>query len=435
MISNLITEGINGQPKIPGDKSISHRSIIIPSISNGICEIKNILKSEDVMHTINALKNMGVIIEEDGSILLVHGKGLNSLKKPKNDIYLGNSGTSARLLTGLLSAQNFDSVLTGDNSLSKRPMKRIADPLSKMDAKIFTTNGSLPIYIKGSNLISNEIVLKIPSAQIKSGILLASLNTKGTTIITENKVTRNHTEIMLKSFGADITIKEYENKKILKIKGKKELTSKNIDVPNDLSSSAFFIVSALINEKSHIILKNINNNPSRNGVILALKKMGAKITLLNERLSNNENICDIEVKSSDLTGCELGPEFADLMIDEYPILAVAASFASSPSLFRGLKELKVKESDRLRLIFLNLQNCGINCKVEEDNLFIYPSKKYNVNTNIIQTDYDHRIAMAFAIMGTKIGPLKIQDSDSINTSFPNFKNELNNLGGNISWEI
>ena len=432
MISNLITEGINGQPKIPGDKSISHRSIIIPSISNGICEIKNILKSEDVMHTINALKNMGVIIEEDGSVLLVHGKGLNSLKKPKDDIYLGNSGTSARLLTGLLSAQNFDSVLTGDNSLSKRPMKRIADPLSKMDAKIVTTNGSLPIYIKGSNLISNEIVLKIPSAQIKSGILLASLNTKGTTIITENKVTRNHTEIMLKSFGADIKIKEYENKKILKIKGKKELTSRNIDVPNDLSSSAFFIVSALINEKSHIILKNINNNPSRNGVILALKKMGAKITLLNERLSNNENICDIEVKSSDLTGCELGPEFADLMIDEYPILAVAASFASSPSLFRGLKELKVKESDRLRLIFLNLQNCGINCKVEEDNLFIYPSKKYNVNTNIIQTDYDHRIAMAFAIMGTKIGPLKIQDSDSINTSFPNFKNELNNLGGNIS---
>ena len=203
MISNLITEGIFGQPKIPGDKSISHRSIIIPSISNGICEIKNILKSEDVMHTINALKNMGVTIEEDGSILLVHGKGLNSLKKPKNDIYLGNSGTSARLLTGLLSAQSFDSVLTGDNSLSKRPMKRIADPLSKMDAKIVTTNGSLPIYIKGSNLISNEIVLKIPSAQIKSGILLASLNTKGTTIITENKVTRNHTEIMLKSFGAE----------------------------------------------------------------------------------------------------------------------------------------------------------------------------------------------------------------------------------------
>ena len=164
MISNLITEGIIGQPKIPGDKSISHRSIIIPSISNGICEIKNILKSEDVMHTINALKNMGVTIEEDGSTLLVHGKGLNSLKKPKNDIYLGNSGTSARLLTGLLSAQNFDSVLTGDNSLSKRPMKRIADPLSKMDAKIVTTNGSLPLYIKGSNLISNEIDLRIPSA-------------------------------------------------------------------------------------------------------------------------------------------------------------------------------------------------------------------------------------------------------------------------------
>ena len=431
MISNVITEGINGMPKIPGDKSISHRSIIIPSISNGICEINNILKSEDVLHTLNAFKSMGVNIKENGNKIIIQGKGLNSLNRANGEIYLGNSGTSARLLTGLLSSQNFKSILTGDKSLSSRPMNRIADPLSKMNAKIYTTHGSLPLTIEGRNLKAINFDLKIPSAQIKSGLLLAALNTKGQTNITENKVTRDHTEVMLQSFGANIEINKIGSKKIIKIIGQKELIGNNIDVPNDLSSSSFFIVSALINKNSKIILKNINNNPTRNGIILALKKMGAKIKLINNRINNNENICDIEVISSDLHGCELGPEFADLMIDEYPILSIAASFANSPSIFRGLKELRVKESDRLKLILLNLQNCGVNCKSENDDLHIFPSNEYEIKNNLIQTDFDHRIAMAFCIMGTKLGPLNIKDSDSINTSFPTFKNEFNNLGGNI----
>ncbi len=431
MISNIITKGINGIPNVPGDKSISHRSIIIPSISNGTCEITNILKSADVLHTLGAFKSMGVSIIEDKTNLLIYGKGLNSLSKSKDPIYLGNSGTSARLLTGLLSTQNFNSVLKGDKSLSNRPMKRIAEPLAKMNAKINTTNGSLPLSIEPSNLHSTNIEIKIPSAQIKSGLLLAALNIKGETVISESKITRDHTEIMLKSFGANIKETKIDNKKIIKIIGQKELLPNNIDVPNDLSSSAFFIVSALINENSNITLKNINNNPTRNGILLALKKMGAKIKLSNERTNNNENVCDIEVVTSDLNGCDLGPEFADLMIDEYPILAIAASFANSPSVFRGLHELRVKESDRLKLILLNLKNCGIKCKSENNDLFIYPSKKYEIKKNFIQTDFDHRIAMAFCIMGTKIGPLEIKDSDSINTSFPNFKNELNRLGGKI----
>ena len=431
MISYQINNGINGIPVIPGDKSISHRSIIIPSISNGICEIKNILKSDDVMCTLNAFKDMGVKIEEQNQNLLIFGNGLNSLKKSKNKIYLGNSGTSARLLTGLLCSQKFDTVLTGDESLSKRPMKRIADPLKKMNAFIETSDGKLPINIRGRNLISSNIELKIPSAQIKSGILLASLNTKGETNITENKITRDHTETMLEAFGANINITKFESKKLINVIGEKELISKNIDVPNDLSSAAFFIVACLINRDSKINLKNINNNPTRNGIIIALKKMGAKISILNERLSNNENICDIEVSSSNLVGCELGPEIADLMIDEYPILAIAASFASSPSVFRGLKELRVKESDRLELILLNLKNCGVNCKSENDDLYIFPSKNYRIKSKFIQTDFDHRIAMAFCIMGTMIGPLEIKDSNSINTSFPNFKTELNKIGGKI----
>ena len=431
MISHLITEGINGNPNIPGDKSISHRAIIIPSISNGICEINNILKSQDVLHTLNAFKALGVRIEENNNKIIIYGKGLNSLKEANGEIYLGNSGTSARLLTGLLSSQNFKSVLAGDTSLSNRPMKRISDPLIKMSAKISTTNGSLPLTIYGSNLIASNINLEIPSAQIKSGLLLASLNTSGETTITENKTTRDHTEIMLKSFGSNIKIKKIDNKKIIKIIGKKELISKNIDVPNDLSSSAFFIVCALINNNSHIMLRNVNNNPTRNGLILALLKMGANIQILNKRLNNNEQICDIAVQSSDLNGCDLGPEFADLMIDEYPILAIAASFANTPSVFRGLNELRVKESDRLKLILINLKNCGVECKEEDNNLFIYPSKSYSVNNNTIRTDFDHRIAMAFVVMGTKLGPLNIEDAESINTSFPSFKDELNKIGGRV----
>jgi len=432
MISNVITRGINGIPKMPGDKSISHRSIIIPSISNGICEINNILKSDDVLHTLNALKSMGVSIEENKNKIIIQGKGLNSLKKPDGEIYLGNSGTSARLLTGLLSSQNFKSILTGDKSLSNRPMQRIADPLSKMNAKIYTTKGSLPLTIERSNLKSTNFDLQIPSAQIKSGLLLAALNTKGETNITENKVTRDHTEIMLKSFGADIQIKKIGDKNIIKIIGQKELVAKNIDVPNDLSSSSFFIVSTLINKNSKIILKNINNNPTRNGIILALKKMGAKIILKNLREINKEKICDIEVFSSKLNGCELGKDMPELMIDEYPILAIAASFANSPSIFRGLKELRVKESDRLNLILINLLNCGVNCNAIDDDLYINPSKNYSIKDNIIRTDYDHRIAMAFSVMGTKIGPLKIEEFESINTSFPSFIKEFNDVGGNIS---
>ena len=432
MISNEINNGINGEPIIPGDKSISHRAIIIPSISNGICEISNILNSDDVKQTINAFKSMNVKIEQNHNKLIIYGKGLNSLNKPSNYIYLGNSGTSARLLTGLLSSQKFDSILKGDHSLSKRPMSRISDPLTKMNANIKTSKGKLPIKIMGANLTPASIELKLPSAQIKSGILLASLNTLGKTTVTEFKVTRDHTETMLEAFGANIDMKKKDNKKIINIVGQKELISKDIDVPNDLSSSAFFIVAALINNNSNITLRNINNNPTRNGIILALKKMGAKISILNERLNNNENLCDIKVESTNLNGCELNKDFADLMIDEYPILAVAASFANSPSVFRGLKELRVKESDRLKLILLNLENCGVNCKSVGDDLFIYPTKKFEIKKNIIKTDFDHRIAMSFAVMGTKIGPLEIKDSESINTSFPNFKNEINKLGGNIS---
>ncbi len=434
MISSKINGGLNGNPIIPGDKSISHRSIIIPSISNGICKIKNILKSDDVMHTLNAFKAMGVLIEEINSDIIIHGNGLKALKKPKNELYLGNSGTSARLLTGLLSSQNFDTKLTGDKSLSSRPMKRISEPLKKMDASITTTDGCLPIYVKGKKLSNAEIEIKIPSAQVKSGLMLAALNTEGITNIIEHNITRDHTEIMLKAFNADIQIENFDNKKSIKIRGCKELSSQNINVPSDLSSSAFFIVAALINHDSKILIKNVNLNPTRNGIIIALKKMGGKISIVNKRNNNNEEVCDIEATTSELNGCELDGDIAKLMIDEYPILSVAAAFANSPSVFRGLSELKVKESDRLELIRLNLVNCGIDCKVVGDDLFINPLVKKNKEKINIVTNFDHRIAMAFAILGSKLGSVNITEAESIKTSFPSFVKEFNKIGGNISWK-
>ena len=431
MITNKISSGINGTIKIPGDKSISHRSIIIPSISKGISEIKNILMSDDVMHTLDAFKSLGVKIINANNKIIIHGMGLNSLSKAKKNIYLGNSGTSARLLTGLLASQPFITTLEGDKSLTSRPMKRIIDPLKIMGAKFDNKSGTLPLTIIGNKLKSSKIEIEIPSAQIKSGLILAAINTTGVSNIVERNITRDHTENMLESFGADIDIKKNGSETSIIINGKQELTSKNIDVPSDLSSSAFFIVAALINEGSKISMSNININPTRDGILKALKKMGANINIKNFRTLSGEIVADIDVEYSKLSGCELDAEMAKLMIDEYPILSVAAAFANGPSLFKGLKELKVKESDRLELIKLNLNNCGCECEVINDDLLIKPSKNYKLLDNNIRTDFDHRIAMAFTVMGSKIGGLFIEDAESINTSFPNFINIFNNAGGNI----
>ena len=433
LVSSKIKNGINGTIDIPGDKSISHRSIIIPSISKGQCEISNLLLSEDVLRTLKAFENMGVKIQKKNNDLIIYGRGLNSLTKPLKELYLGNSGTSARLLTGLLSTQDFNSILTGDESLSKRPMKRITNPLELMGARFNTKNGTLPLEIHGKKLKSINYELDIPSAQVKSGIILAALNTEGKTTILEKEETRNHTEIMLENFEANIEINSNNKLKNISIIGKKELISKNIQIPSDLSSAAFFIVAALINKNSKLNLNNINLNPTRSGIISALIKMGAKIDILNKRYMNGELVGDLNIYSSELKGSEIDESQARLMIDEYPILSIAASFAKTPSVFKGLKELRVKESDRLNLIKYNLDQCGVFCSINKDDLLIDPSKKNDHKDINIITNKDHRIAMAFAIMGTKLGvDLKIKDSDYINTSFPNFIKKLNMVGGQLS---
>ena len=430
--SSKISNGINGIIKIPGDKSISHRSIIIPSIANGISEISNILMSDDVLNTLNAFEKMGVKIEKFKNKIIIYGKGLNSLKKPNASIYLGNSGTSARLLTGLLSAQKFDSDISGDKSLSSRPMKRITEPLEAMGAKFISDTGTLPLSIIGKKLKNINYEIKIPSAQVKSGMILAALFTDGKTKINESNITRNHTEIMLKYFGAKINIEQKISSCSITVEGQHELNAQNINVPSDLSSAAFFIVAAIINPNSNILLENININPSRDGILRALKLMGANIKIENQRIINEEIVSDIRVKSSQLSGCKLDEEMAKLMIDEYPILSIAASYANSPSVFKGLKELRVKESDRLELIRMNLEKCGVDCTVTNDSLIINPKNKYYQKNNKIKTDFDHRIAMSFAVMGTLNNTeLLIEDSDSIKTSFPDFINTFNKCGGNL----
>jgi 3-phosphoshikimate 1-carboxyvinyltransferase len=431
MISNKIKDGVVGNINIPSDKSISHRSIIIPSISMGISEINNLLMSDDVLHTLNAFKTLGVKIEKSNEKIIIYGKGLNSLTKPNKSIYLGNSGTSARLLTGLLASQTFESILEGDHSLSSRPMARIIDPLKLMGAEFENNSGTLPLKIIGKKLNKSKIEIEIPSAQIKSGLILAALNTEGVSHIIEKNITRDHTENMLQSFGADINIEKKNNQTSIYIKGKQELKSRNISVPSDLSSSAFFIIAALINKGSKIKLNNININPSRDWILKALKKMGAKINIKNKRTVSGEIVADLQVAYSNLVGCELDSGMAKFMIDEYPILSIAAAFAKGTSIFRGLKELKVKESDRLELIRLNLVNCGCNCEVINDDLIIKPSQTYIPKNNKIRTDYDHRIAMSFAVMGSKVDNLIIEDSHSINTSFPKFIEIFNSAGGNI----
>ena len=432
MISNKIKEGISGDIKIPSDKSISHRSIIIPSIATGVTEVSNLLFSDDVLHTLEAFKSLGIKILKEKNKIIIHGNGIESLKKPNKNIYLGNSGTSARLLTGLLSSQSFNSTLEGDKSLSSRPMHRIMDPLKLMGAEFDNSAGTLPLKIIGRKLTNAKIEIKIPSAQIKSGLILAAINTNGMSHFIEKNITRDHTENMLKSFGADIDVIKNGSDTSIYVNGKQNLKATNIEVPSDLSSSAFFIVAALINEGSKISIKNVNINPTRDGILIALKKMGGNIEIKNKRTLCGENVADIIVEYSNLKGCELEPEMAQLMIDEYPILSIAAAFADGRSIFKGLGELRVKESDRLELIRLNLVRCGCECEIINDDLIIRPSKVYKPIDNNIRTDFDHRIAMSFTVMGSKIGNVIINEADSINTSFPGFIEIFNNSGGNIS---
>ena len=436
--SSKVVGGIKGEIIIPGDKSISHRSVIIPAISKGTSRISNILESEDVKRTINALIKLGVKIEKKDKKLFIYGNGLRSLIKSNKNLYLGNSGTSARLLIAVLSCQYFDTKITGDSSLSKRPMDRIINPLKMMGGNFLSNNNFLPIVIKGNRKLKPiRYNLNIPSAQIKSGIILASLHIKGKTQIIEKLLTRNHTEIMLKTFGANIKINKYPNKKIITLCGQKELKASNINIPGDFSSAAFFIVLTLLTKNSSIVLKNININPSRTGMVSILNLMGAKISFYNKKKYKGEIVGDIHVKNiKKLKGIKCPMKFNTSAIDEMLLLFLVSSISKGTSTYKNLEELNKKESKRLDWGIKILKMIGIKTKkISNHGIKIYgnPNLKLKKTYRIKSYLKDHRVYMVSVIAALTLGgKWIINDPDSIKSSFPSFNKLIKKLGGKIN---
>ena len=431
-MSNFVTSNsgpLSGSIKVPGDKSISHRSIMLGSIAEGVTRVSGFLEGDDSLATLNAFKEMGVAIQREGSNVTIQGVGMNGLKEPRKPLNLGNSGTSIRLMSGLLSAQTFDSVLCGDESLSSRPMGRVINPLREMGAEISGNDSKPPLLIKGGKRLSAiEYTLPVASAQIKSCLLLAGLYSEGTTSIIENGISRDHTERMLKGFGYDVI--SSPNK--ISLLGGGTLKGCEIEVPSDISSAAFFMVAGCISENSSIHLNSVNINPTRTGVIDILKLMGGNIELSNERLQAGELIADIKVTSSRLKGIEIPENLVPLAIDEFPVLFIAASCAEGETILTGAKELRVKESDRIQVMADGLTSLGINNEVLEDGIRI-SGGEFKKQTNSIRSHHDHRISMAFAIASVRSKfDIEIEGVDNVKTSFPNFIELANSIGMKIT---
>jgi 3-phosphoshikimate 1-carboxyvinyltransferase len=408
---------LTGRIRVPGDKSISHRSIMLGSLSEGVTEVSGFLEGEDNLATLDAFRSMGVTIEgpHEGHVT-IHGVGLHGLKPPVNDLYVGNSGTSIRLLSGLLAAQKFDSTLTGDFSLSGRPMRRVTDPLTAMGARVETTEaGTPPLRIQGnSNLRGIDYVMPVASAQVKSCLLLAGLYAEGATCVTEPAPTRDHTERMLEGFGYPL---QRSGNKICIASGGK-LTATRIDVPADISSAAFFLVGASIAAGSDLWLEHVGINPTRIGVINILRQMGAAIELSNERVVGGEPVADIHVQSAQLQGIRIPEDQVPLAIDEFPALFVAAACAEGETVLSGARELRVKESDRIQVMADGLQILGIDARPTEDGMVLQGG---TLGSGTVLSHGDHRIAMAFTMAALRAqGTIEIEDCANVKTSFPGF---------------
>ena len=423
---------LNGVVELPGDKSISQRILILGSMAIGTTRVKGISYSEDVNNLIKNLKSLGVKIIKNKDSIIISGVGIGGLN-PTKKLDMGNSGTATRLMLGTLCNQNFEVKFVGDKSLSKRNMYEVIKLLRQMGAKINSKNNKLPITIKGFNeTIPITYNQKIPSAQIKSAILFASLNSPGLTTIIENIPTRNHSELLLKKFGAKIQIKKNKKKKIIKIIGQKELKAKNILIAGDPSAAAIVGSAALIIPNSEIKIKKVNINKTRMAFFKILKKMNANIKIFNKKKISNEQIADITFKSSNLKGVHLGKEKVAEMIDEIPIFSILAAFAKGSSSFIGGNELKNKESNRIKSLYEGLIACKIKVKKKNDGLKIVGNKNNVVGSAKIKTYYDHRIAMAFLVMGlASKKKIIVDDLDCIKTSFPNFVSLMKGLGGNF----
>ncbi|WP_243372923.1 3-phosphoshikimate 1-carboxyvinyltransferase [Geotalea sp. SG265] len=417
-------KAVRGEIVVPGDKSISHRSIMFGSIARGVTTVKGFLRGEDNLATLNAFRSMGIVVEDDGEILKIQGKGLRGLTEPSDVIDCGNSGTSMRLMTGLLAGQQFFSVLTGDQYLRKRPMKRVLEPLSRMGAAIYGRAGGdkAPLAIVGTGLTGIAYQSPVSSAQVKSAILLAGLYANGETVVTEPHLSRDHSERILRYFGADIETFSGGTK----IRGGRELDGREIIVPGDISSAAFFMVAALIVPGSELLIRGVGVNPTRTGIIDILKAMGGDITLQNCRENSGEPVADILVRSSRLKGIEIGGDLVPRAIDEFPVICVAAAVAEGKTVVRDAKELRVKETDRIKAMAVSLQKAGVNVVETENGMEVTGTEKLQGCT--IDSFGDHRIAMSMLIAGlAATGEISVNDTECIATSFPNFTTLLHEV--------
>ncbi|PTS83834.1 bifunctional prephenate dehydrogenase/3-phosphoshikimate 1-carboxyvinyltransferase [Pseudomonas sp. HMWF032] len=408
---------LSGRIRVPGDKSISHRSIMLGSLAEGTTHVEGFLEGEDALATLQAFRDMGVVIEgpHHGRVT-IHGVGLNGLKAPAGPLYMGNSGTSMRLLSGLLAAQPFDTTLTGDASLSKRPMNRVAKPLREMGAVIETgPEGRPPLMIKGGQRLTGmDYEMPMASAQVKSCLLLAGLYAAGTTSVTEPAPTRDHTERMLRGFGYPVTV----DGSTARVESGHKLIATHIEVPADISSAAFFLVAGSIAEDSELVLEHVGINPTRTGVIDILKLMGGDITLENQREVGGETVADIRVRSAKLKGIDIPEDLVPLAIDEFPVLFVAASVAEGRTVLRGAEELRVKESDRIQVMADGLIALGVKAEPTPDGIIIEGG---SIGGGEVWAHGDHRIAMSFSVASLRAtAPIRIHDCANVATSFPNF---------------
>ncbi len=427
---------LSGHIRIPGDKSISHRSLMFGALASGQTRISGLLEGDDVIHTANAMRAMGAKITKDNDVYVIHGTGNGCLLEPEQPLDFGNAGTGARLTMGLVGTYAMKTRFIGDASLSKRPMGRILDPLRLMGVQVEASEGDrLPLTLWGA-VTPNPITYRVPmaSAQVKSAVLLAGLNTPGITTVIEPVMTRDHTEKMLVGFGADLEVEtDNDGVRYIHLEGQGELHGQDIIVPGDPSSAAFPIVAALITEGSDITIENVLLNPTRTGLITTLLEMGADISFENKRQTGGEEVADIRVRSSRLKGVKVPKERAPSMIDEYPVLAVAAAFAEGKTIMEGLAELRVKESDRLSAVANGLKKNGVDCEEGKDFLIVTgePSAK-NIGGGTVTTHLDHRIAMSFLVLGLGAEkPVTIDDKRMIATSFPEFMGLMAKLGAHI----
>jgi 3-phosphoshikimate 1-carboxyvinyltransferase len=420
-------DGIGGELRVPGDKSVSHRAMMLGGIADGVTEVSGFLESEDCLATLGAMRRMGVGIERPApERVIVRGAGLRGLAAPTGPLDMGNAGTAMRLFTGLLSGQAFDTELIGDSSLMKRPMERVAGPLRLMGADIETRDGRPPVRIRGGRALHGiDYDLKVASAQVKSAILLAGLYASGQTSVTEHAVTRDHTERMLRAFGATVL----QSGSRVAVTGTTRLEACSVEVPGDFSSAAFFLVAGALAARDALVIRNVGINPTRTGLLEILRLMGADITLDNARVAGGEPVADLVVRRSVLTGIEVPRHLVPLAIDEFPVLFVAAACARGETRVTGAEELRVKESDRIAVMAEGLRAVGVDAEPLPDGMHIRPGP---IAGGAVDSHGDHRVAMSFAVASLRSrGEIRIEDVANVATSFPGFVPMARAIGADV----